>query len=69
LQAAVDELLPLILAAAPDVPNARWVAYRLLEGDHRVRQALLAGELPRIVSAQSAPVERTSRKVALEGGQ
>jgi ferrous iron transport protein B len=42
---AVDELLPLIEQVAPGIPNARWIAYRLLEGDHRVRQALLAGEL------------------------
>lgn len=42
---AVDELLPLIEQAAPGLPNARWVAMRLLDGDHRVRQALLNGEL------------------------
>lgn len=44
-QRAVDELLPLIERAAPGLPNARWVAMRLLDGDHRVRQALLSGEL------------------------
>lgn len=45
VRGAVDELLPLIESLAPGLPNARWVAYRLLEGDHRVRQALLSGEL------------------------
>jgi len=45
VRSAMDELLPLIESLAPGLPNARWVAYRLLEGDHRVRQALLSGEL------------------------
>src|SRR5512134_1324710 len=35
LQKAIDELAPLILRAVPGVPNAPWVAYRLLDGDHR----------------------------------
>lgn len=42
---ALEELVPLIEDAAPGVPNARWIAYRLLDGDHRVRRALLSGEL------------------------
>ncbi|MFQ5591188.1 MAG: FeoB small GTPase domain-containing protein [Phycisphaerae bacterium] len=42
---AVDELLPLIEQAAPGLPNARWVAMRLLDGDHNVARALRAGEL------------------------
>jgi len=30
----------------PALPNARWVALRLLDGDRRVEEALRAGELP-----------------------
>ncbi|MDP2481964.1 MAG: ferrous iron transport protein B [Candidatus Palauibacterales bacterium] len=41
----LDELAPLAALAAPDAENARWIAYRLLDGDHRVRQALAVGEL------------------------
>ncbi|MFQ5882896.1 MAG: FeoB small GTPase domain-containing protein [Candidatus Methylomirabilales bacterium] len=66
---AVEELLPLIESVAPGLPNARWVAYRLLEGDHRVRQALPSGELAQLVAAQAAPPLQASRKVALEGAQ
>ncbi|MBP7934179.1 MAG: 50S ribosome-binding GTPase [Phycisphaerae bacterium] len=69
LREAVEELLPLIKSVVPGVPNPRWVAYRLLEGDHSVRQALLDNQLQRVVSEQARPVERKSRKVALEGGQ
>lgn len=58
--AAVDELLPMIETVAPGIPNARWVAYRLLEGDHQVRQALLAGQLAAVVREQSVPPERAS---------
>jgi ferrous iron transport protein B len=45
IAAALDELTPLAALAAPDVENPRWIAYRLLDGDHRVRQALAGGEL------------------------
>src|SRR5262245_20470553 len=45
VNAAIAELIPLIEAAAPGVPNARWIAIRLLDGDGRVEQALRAGEL------------------------
>ena len=45
LARALDELSPLAALAAPDVENPRWIAYRLLDGDHRVRQALGTGEL------------------------
>ncbi len=69
LREAVEELLPLIKRVVPGVPNPRWVAYRLLEGDHSVRQALLDNQLQRVISEQAKPVERKSRKVALEGGQ
>ena len=52
LQRAVEELVPMIEALVPGLANARWVAYRLLEGDHRVRQALLSGELDRLSQPQ-----------------
>lgn len=69
IRQAIDELLPLIQALVPGLPNARWVAYRLLDGDNRVRQALLEGELPTLVARQSDSVKRPSRKIALEGAQ
>jgi ferrous iron transport protein B len=63
---AVEELLPLINVLAPGLPNTRWVTYRLLEGDHRVRQALLSGELARLGEAQATPSQRVSHKITLE---
>ncbi|MCY4588155.1 MAG: 50S ribosome-binding GTPase [Bryobacterales bacterium] len=69
LESAVDELVPLIEQSAPGLPNARWVALRLLDGDHKVRQALLSGELADLESQQSAPIEEISSVVALQGRQ
>ncbi|MAF26805.1 MAG: FeoB small GTPase domain-containing protein [Gemmatimonadota bacterium] len=57
VQAAVDEMLPLLHEAAPGLPSARWVAYRLLEGDLRVRRALETGELASL--GVSRPKETT----------
>jgi ferrous iron transport protein B len=69
LQKALDDLVPQIERLAPGLPNARWVALRLLDGDQRVRQALLDGELARIADRQREAVRRVSRKLALEGAQ
>jgi GTPase len=66
---ALDELQPMIERVAPGVPNARWIAMRLLDGDHRVRQALLSGELAELTAAQAAPPERPSELISLHGGQ
>jgi ferrous iron transport protein B len=66
---AIEELAPMIEQLAPGLPNARWVALRLLDGDHKVRQALLSGELSQLEAAQAAPVEQASRLIALEGAQ
>jgi len=66
---AVAELVGLIEQAVPGLPNARWVAMRLLDGDHRVRRALLDGELATIAARQQEAVRRSSRKMALEGNQ
>ena len=69
VQKAVDNLAPMIQAIAPGLPNARWVAMRLLDGDHRVRQALLSGELAKLVRIQQTSTESVSRVVALHGAQ
>jgi ferrous iron transport protein B len=67
--AAIAELVPLIEAAAPGVPNARWIAIRLLDGDDRVERALRQGELASLVARQQRPDDRFSRKIALQGAQ
>jgi ferrous iron transport protein B len=45
LQNAVAELARQIESAYPELPNARWVAMRLLDGDERIAEALRRGEL------------------------
>jgi ferrous iron transport protein B len=67
--AAIAELVPMIEAAAPGVPNARWIAIRLLDGDGRVERALRTGELAQLVERQQRPDDRFSRKIALQGAQ
>lgn len=66
---ALDELAPMIESLAPGLPNARWVAMRLLDGDHEVRQALLSGELAEMVSSQAGPAEQQSQLISLHGNQ
>jgi len=45
LRRAVDRLEREVQTLYPDLPNARWVALRLLDGDERIIQALRLGEL------------------------
>jgi GTPase len=66
---AVMELVPLIEAAAPGVPSARWLAIRLLDGDARVQQALVDGTFADLVAQQGERADRASRKMALQGAQ
>jgi hypothetical protein len=41
----VDALVPKIEALYPGITNARWIAYRLIEGDYSIRQAILSGDV------------------------
>lgn len=66
---AIGRLVPMIESVAPEVPNARWIAIRLLDGDAAVEQALSSGALADLVARQQAPDVRFSRKIALEGAQ
>lgn len=45
LQRAVTRLADGVRALVPDLPNASWVALRLLDGDERIQTALRRGEL------------------------
>ena len=68
-QRAVSELVPMIEEMAPGLPNARWLAIRLLDGDARVQQALMNGELGQIFTRQQSADVQFSRKMAVEGRQ
>ena len=50
---AINELSAQIEAAFPNVPNARWVALRLLDGDQRLADAIRSGELGNLSSQAS----------------
>jgi Fe2+ transport system protein B len=45
LKRAIGQLVEKIEAAFPGLPNARWIALRLLEGDKRITEAIRTGEL------------------------
>jgi ferrous iron transport protein B len=50
----IDELVPRIRSLFPGLSNARWIAYRLIEGDYRIRQAMMSGELAAIARSTNA---------------
>ncbi len=45
LKSALDRLEDQVETAFPHLPNARWVALRLLEGDRRIVEAVRTGDL------------------------
>jgi ferrous iron transport protein B len=51
VEAAVADVLPAITAAQPELPNARWVALRLLSGDAQVARAVHSPEIEAAVMA------------------
>ncbi len=50
VETAVEELTPQLEDAFPDLPNARWVALRLLNADEAVEEAVRSGELGLLMS-------------------
>ena len=68
-QKAVRELVPMIEQMAPGVPNARWLAIRLLDGDAKVQQALMSGDFGQVVQRQQLADARFSKKMSVEGRQ
>jgi Fe2+ transport system protein B len=51
--AALDRLAEQVIADFPGLPNARWVALRLLEGDQRMIDAVKSGELAGLVAGNT----------------
>lgn len=49
LEKSVKELAAAIEQQFPGLPNSRWVAFRLLEGDQRITEAVLNNELMELV--------------------
>jgi len=82
VEGAITDVLPAVQAAYQDLPNARWVALRLLNGDERVAQAVHAGPgakvletrwrlapdfQDRLSAALYAEAERITRAVQVTG--
>jgi GTPase len=68
-QNAVQELAKMIEDMSPGIPNARWLAIRMLDGDARVQQALESGELAQLVLRQGQAEDRFSDKISVSGRQ
>lgn len=49
LEASVKQLTTEIEKQFPGLPNSRWVAFRLLEGDQRITEAVLNNELKELI--------------------
>ena len=66
LKNAIDQLTAKIEAGYPDLPNARWVALRLLDGDKKIAEALKNGELGDLTYGN---LEQRSSKLQVIGQQ
>ena len=54
LKNAVNQLMEQLEKLAPGLPNARWVALRLLDGDQTIADALSEGRLGTLASANTS---------------
>ncbi len=54
LKRLISQLVDQITQVFPDLPNARWVALRLLDGDERIIEAIQKGELGDLSHGSSA---------------
>ncbi len=57
LKQALGQLIPKIEALLPNLPNARWVALRLLDGDKRILEAFHKGELGDLSASEPVLIE------------
>jgi ferrous iron transport protein B len=64
IKQAISQLVSLIESEFPNLPNARWVALRLLDGDERMLEAVRTGELSEL-NQQPVPA-RTEEALLLE---
>lgn len=63
LKQALNSLVTELTRLHPDLPNPRWVAWRLLDGDQRIAEALRDGELP----GPSATARQAGAAAAVRG--
>jgi len=48
IQKAIDEITKEVKEVFPNLPNARWIAMRLLEGDMQIIETIKTGELGKL---------------------
>lgn len=53
LEKALSSLTKKIIGRFPNLPNARWIALRLLEGDQKIIDAVKSGELENLTGMRS----------------
>jgi len=66
LKKAVTQVTKQIEDAYPELPNAQWVALRLLDGDERIAEALRKGELGDLTHGD---IEQRSAQLQVIGNQ
>ena len=57
---AIDAIEPTVAEGFPELPNARWVALRLLNADERVIEAVRSGEIGQLGPSGVAPAPASS---------
>lgn len=61
LEKAISELTEMIARVFPLIPNARWIALRLLEGDQKIIDAVRSGELGNLSRTGRTPQPAEAR--------
>ncbi|HSN74996.1 MAG TPA: FeoB small GTPase domain-containing protein [Anaerolineae bacterium] len=67
LKRAVNQLATQLERAFPGLPNARWVALRLLDGDPRIVEAVQRGELGELGGAGNGLLQPAEPRLELAG--
>ena len=62
LKRAIQKLVVKLESVFPSLPNARWVALRLLDGDQRIREALKKGDLGKLSPQSTFSVVESSHE-------
>jgi ferrous iron transport protein B len=63
LSASVEKLETQILQLYPDLPNSRWVALRLLDGDEDIIRSLKNGDLGDLIQMETPVAEQAEQMV------
>jgi ferrous iron transport protein B len=57
VEQVIERLVPMVESIYPNLPNARWVALRLLNADESVEEAFRSGDVGRIAGPDGASAE------------